>query len=344
VALAGLLAKHAPEKLPASDEMSRNLKLALAEYYASVKDERAVGLYEALLAERKAQGGPRAVGVDELEELAGYYEAIGQKGKAAEVLLRAPEYSTSPYVLGGDALHAARLYREAGAEDKAQAAYEQAKAAGSGWMSGVSLIDQARGLMAKGRYEEARKLLATPVSGQQATQIEPVKRMLLGDSYYATGDLEKARQYLQEAIDQYRAEPNPVKGDGLEGIFAAAQERLQNVERWIKEPIRVEPKELQIAVDDKQPRDKPLIRRLRVRTLRAVPLEVSVNAPGVQARVVSGDGWANASTAGDKDQEVMVEIAPEAIKDGLSFMLVVSSPKLEKFQARVPVKVERTQK
>ena len=123
VALAGLLVRHAADKLPSPDKMSRSLTLALAEYYSSEKDERAVGLYEELLAERKGPGGPQPVEVDELWDRADYYEKIGQKDKEAATLARAPEYSTLPYMLGDSAMRAARLYRAIGDADKAQVQY-----------------------------------------------------------------------------------------------------------------------------------------------------------------------------------------------------------------------------
>jgi hypothetical protein len=336
--LAAIVATKAPELIADVERVAPQAKVRLAPYFLETRDPRAVPFYESILAALPQP--PRDQDALPVFKLSDYYAAIGDYKKAAETRLRMKDYTTKQQFLANSEVEAARFYMQIGEEGKAQKLYEGASSHGYGWATGLVLIDQGRALMARGKYEEARQLLSTPVTGQYAEDIEPVKQMLLGDTYFQSGDLESARRNLQAAITAYNVDPTKLPGEGLEGIFAAAQERLQVVERWIKEPIQIEPKELRIAVNDKS-----LIRRVRVRTSRDVPLTVTSSDKNVTVRVVSLDGWEKkpqSETARESEKEVIVEIAPQASQKQKKAMLTIGSPQFA-YQVQLPIRVESAQ-
>jgi tetratricopeptide (TPR) repeat protein len=334
--LAAIVATKAPHLIADVEKVAPQAKVRLAPYFLETRDPRAVPFYESILAALPQP--PSEQGARPVFMLSNYYAAIGDLKKAAETRLRMKDYTTSPQFLANSEVEAARFYRQLGEEEKAQKLYEGASRHGYGWATGLMLIDQGRALMVQGKYEAARQLFSTPVKGQYAEDIEPVKQMLLGDAYYQSGNLEQARRNLQAAVTAYNTDPTKLPGEGLENIFAAAQERLQIAERLIKEPIQVEPSELQIATSDKS-----LIRRLRVRTFRDVPLELTSSHKSVTARILALDSWGEKlKNTGDRESEkvVVIEIAREALQSGLKATLVIGSPKLE-YQAQVKIELKK---
>jgi tetratricopeptide (TPR) repeat protein len=336
--LAAIVATKAPELIADVEKVAPQAKVRLAPYFLETRDPRAVAFYESILAALPQPPGEK--GALPVFKLSDYYAAIGDYTKAAETRLRMKDYTTNPQFLANSEVEAARFYMQIGEKEKAQKLYEGAARHGYGWATGLILIDQGRALMAQGKHEEARRLFNTPVEGQYAEDIEPVKRMLLGDSYFQSGDLEQARRNLQAAITAYNADLTKLQGEGLEGIFAAAQERLQIVEQWTKEPIQVEPKELRTAMSD-----KPLLHRVRVRTFRDVPLTVTSSDKTVTTRIVSLDGWEKQSqpqTGRESEKEVVVEIAPEALQKQTPVILMIGSPQFA-YQVQVPLHIEAAQ-
>ena len=274
LAVAGLVARQmlapsATEAEPAL-KLQRAARLAVADFFAAQRDARAVALYESLLAERNGQPkGPYVI--DELWNLAAFYEAGNEREKAAQTLLRAEEYSTQPYMVGESRLRGARLYRELGQEEKAQAAYEKTKASGSGWMTGVALYDQASILLAQDKHEEARKLLDTPFAGQYAEQTKVGILALKGYSYFQTEEFDAARRYSEEAITQYEALKNPLQNEGLQEIVGAARSRLQTIEEWKNKAFELPLKNLAATKDD----DNIYHAKIYVHSFRKQPVTVS---------------------------------------------------------------------
>jgi tetratricopeptide (TPR) repeat protein len=343
LALAGLLARHNPQ-LWLAQGLSDAVRLALADYYASVHDEKAVALYEGLLSGAE-KAGPQQRGVPALDKLAAYYELAGRPAKAATLLAQVEEYTAAAPQVGNDWVGAARLYRQAGEDEKADALYRKVIETPSewGWAKGLAIIDQGRTLMRQGKYSEARKLLDAPITGEYAEQIEPVKRMLLGDSYYQSGDLKRAAQNLQIAIDMYHSNPKPLTGEGLENIFASAQERLQVIDKWIEEPIQVSSKKIILTEEENGPAFQPIVCRLQVRTYRDMPITAKVDDENVVVHVVSEDGWDETPihvNHGECHKEVILEVARKVIKDGLSATLVLGSPQVVN-QTKVAIEVKK---
>ncbi|MBI3923320.1 MAG: tetratricopeptide repeat protein [Armatimonadetes bacterium] len=201
--------------------------LAVAEYYAGLKDERCVKLYEGLLAKRKI--GPHTW-LPELYGLGRYWSRTGNYAKAAGTFLRAANYSTDKPLLANCTLEAARQYLRMGDEKRAFEQYESVARFGYGWGTGMSIVDQAGYLMGRGKHEEARKLLVRPVTGQYADQIKVIMLERLGYSYHQTKEYEPAEKCLREAIKLYESIPNPLQGHGVEYVVESARRLLSEIE------------------------------------------------------------------------------------------------------------------
>jgi len=337
--LCALLVEKAPDKIKDPLALPSLTRLRLAQYFKSIRDPRAVTFYEAILSLIKT---PRATGVAEVFELSDYYNEAGDWQKAAQTRLRAKDYTTAESYLANAALEAARIYMEHGQPEKAKPLYERAEHSSFGWAAGVALIDHGRALMNQKKYDEAIKVLSTPISGQYADQVEPIKRMLIGDIYYAEGDLTKAQENMQAAIAAYHAVQNPLTGEGLQNIFDAAEKRLQRIDQWIKEPIQVEPDEVHIAVDAKQLQNMPVIQSLRVRTYRDVPLTATTNNKNITAQILSVNEWSEISDASsnqENEKEVIIKVTslPQSSSKAL---LLISSAQYAGFQAQVWIYLE----
>jgi predicted negative regulator of RcsB-dependent stress response len=337
--LCGLLVEKAPDKITDPLALPSLTRRRLALYFKSIHDPRAVTFFEAILSLIKT---PRATGVAEVFELSDYYNETGDWQKAVQTRLRVKDYTTAESYLANAALEAARIYMEHGETEKAQPLYERAEKSSFGWAAGVALIDHGRALMKQKKYDEAIKVFSTPITGQYADQIEPIKRMLIGDIYYAEGDLAKARENMQVAIAAYHAVKNPLSGEGLQTIFTSAEKRLQTIMQWTKEPIQVDPQEVHIAVDAKQLQNGPIIARLHVRTYRDAPLTVTTDNKNVAAQILLVNEWSelsNASSDLESETEVIIKVTSLPQKN-TKVLLTINSAQYSGFQAQVPVYLE----
>lgn len=216
--------KVSPESVGSLPE---GVVLAVAEYYAGLRDERCVKLYEGLLAKRKL--GPHTW-LPELYGLGRYWSRTANYAKAAGTFLRATKYSTDKPLLANCTIEAARQYLGMGDEKRAFEQYESVAKFGYGWGTGMAIVDQAGYLMGRGKHEEARKLLVTPVTGQYADQIKVIMLQRLGYSYHLTKEYEPAEKCLREAIKLYESIPNPLQGHGIEYVVESARRLLSEIE------------------------------------------------------------------------------------------------------------------
>jgi|GEM_PF-5721993 len=337
--LCALLVKQLPQELDDPLALPPRTRLRLAQYFKSIKDARAVTFYEAILSLIKA---PREAGVREVFQLSDYYTETGDWEKAAETRLRMKDYTTAEPYLANANVEAARMYVQHGQEEKAQPLYERAEKSSYGWAAGVALLDHGRSLMRLHKYDEAIKVLSTPIAGLYADQIEPIKRMLIGDIYYAQGDLPKAQENMQAALASFHAVENPIQGEGLETIFTSAAKRLQLIEQWTKEPIQVEPKSVQLKVTAEQLQKGPVVQRLRVRTYRDMPLTVAINDTNITAQLLSANEW---SVLTDKDaneiseKEVIIKVNSLPSNKSAA-LLTISSANDAGTKVQIPVNVE----
>ena len=117
-----------------------------------------------------------------------------------------------------------------GDEKRAFEQYESVARFGYGWGTGMAIVDQSGYLIGRGKHEEARKLLVTPVTGLYADQIKVIMLERLGNSYHQTKEYEPAEKSLREAIKLYESIPNPLQGHGVEYVVESARRLLSEIE------------------------------------------------------------------------------------------------------------------
>ncbi len=362
--LAGLLARHGVELLAPDHQprLSEGVRLSVADYYAEQRDEKAVGLYEALLSEWEAQGVQERL-VPVLEHLSWYYRVRGDTKQAAATLGRVSTYTRLALVVGNSYLEAARLYTSAGEGQKAAEFYAKAGKSGYGWAAGIALYDQASVLIRQGKYEEARKLLTTPVTGEYAEQIKVILLCKLGISYYVTGEFDLARKYLMATGEQYKTLTNPLQGQGPEGFVNIAQSYLRYIDMWAKEPIMSSPRDARLIVRRKETSqetlkepwvmDGPRLIPIRIlgdgqslresfmlRSYRALPMSARAENPLVQIQLTDRVRLEDAVTYAEKEMVVVVPFDELKGRRSLDVTITVNSPNFPDFHASIPIHIE----
>jgi tetratricopeptide (TPR) repeat protein len=336
LAVAGLLVRYNGELLRAPEKPSSRLRLAVADYYASLPDEKAVALYEGLLQEWEKTGRKQQEPFA-LEKLAAYYQATNQFGKAAELMAQVEKYTTIPALVGNWQVQAGRLYLEAGDEEKAIALFQKVSNAQSnwGWAKGLALTHWSRALIAKGRFEEARKVLSVPVTGQHADQIKVELLTKLAYSYYREGNFATAQKVSSEAIAAYNSLSAPLQGEDLEGAVSMASGYLSGSQLWSREPVVCQPRALSANIEG------PL------RDVESVTFHLDIRTPQPTALNISAsDARIRIKTQGDaKDEsyyfrtEAAVEVVLHDITGTLDAWITVSSLDHPGFEARVPLHI-----
>lgn len=334
-AVAGVLVRHHPEAVSDPAQLSTIPRLWVGSYLCQARDERGPLFVEEALKEKRtiAQLGWYQEHIT--YQLGDYYRATGQLNKALDVFLRAHAETKLRMYRADFAVEAARIYRQLGDHQKAQELYAQVPRYDDGWNRGMALWDQAQDLIFAGKHEQARSVLKQPVNGtgRDADLIRLALKMLLGYSYYRAGELEAAQKCLDEAMVQHKALGNG-PGRNIDGNIRIARSCLDWIQRWKKEPVVWEAKEFHVAMAEPK---RAVIWRFNVRSLRPVSLTVTAQHAGVKAWFTDEGG--KSSQRYYHEQQLVVEAAPDVVKNGLEEVLTVSSKEFPGFQARVPVHV-----
>ena len=356
--LAGLLVQHdarfADLVAPGSAEYSereqaqtqrlqsipRRVRLWVGEALLSQNDRRGEAVLQSILAEAKPplSFDRQLEAVIAGEMISDFYHRNGDYAKSAALWLSMDEFSDDARLKSGLMVAAARDYTSMGDAKKAQQLYEQVPN-DQGWLSGLILLDQARLMMSQDKQKEARRLLSQPIRGFDADQAQVFLEMLMGRSFYQSGDLQQAGDHSRAAVERYDALSKPYT-QYLEPLVKSAAELAKRAEGWQREPIQVESREIVVAM---QPgATQPLIRRLKVRTFRDVPLAVTSDSAAVKARVLAGEEWSETTTktaTGESEKEILLEIAPQTLHAGASSVVTVTSPALAGVETKVAVRV-----
>ena len=335
-ALESLLAQNGGEKIKDNEKLSPKVRVWLADYYGSVKDERAVPVAESVLSEFKdkeiAPAG-NTLAFLALERLAWYYRDIGQPEKAAQEILRTKNYQPADDWRVADAMIvAARMYARAGKRDEANALYQQVKAHPDKYFSSLGIFDPARNLVESGQQKAAQQMLkaALPTFENNKEQIKLLS--LLSRSFYLDGDFDSALLYGERAIAQAK-DVNWDTNRAEEAPLNMARDVVRDVKSWQKSPIRVEPNALQVQLP--AGRTTQIIKRLRVKTRRDVPLQVTSSSPDVQARII--EETLTGADGREADREVVVQIMPNAAAKDVT--LTFSSAQMAGNEAKVSVQL-----
>jgi tetratricopeptide (TPR) repeat protein len=336
--LAALLAQHGADKVAQAEKLPPNVRLWLTDYYQSIGDEKAIVVGESILKEIKTPiKSENSLVFQTVERLAWYYNGKRNYKKSAETWLRMEHFYEDTGWWVPDAIFwAARMYLLAGNRARAWELFARVPEYNNGFFSGMSRFDQAGLLLSEGKIEEARQLLKQPLTGDDADRVRVAILASLGRSYYLTGNFAEARQYSQESLKLYKAQ----RARDPEATFGLAQQTLQLIEQWSKEPIFCEPKTLDVAIkeDDKS----PIILRLALHTFRKIPLILHIDSPSVTVQLAEF-GWSDETIieqAVDIKREIVVRVRPETILEGLDATLTISSPESD-FQAKIPIRIRR---
>jgi tetratricopeptide (TPR) repeat protein len=336
-ALVRLLIQHGGDKSAAPEKLPPVVRLWLADYYQSVKDEKSVALCESILSEIKMPvKGENALVFQTVERIGWYYRNVGQYEKSAQSWLRMKDYHADVgWWIPDSMVAAARQYYLGGNEAKAQELYAQVPAFGNGWLSGLAFYDQANALITKGQHTEARALLTKTVQGNRAEDVQVALWALLAYSHYVTGDFTVAQQWSKKALKQYKSLKNPSTDSDLEFQVKEAHRILQWSAQWMKQPFICEPK----VISSDEPRStKPLTYQIMVRSHHFLPLRLKSSDARLKAQV-SDFNKPRVPRRYFFEQEVTLEIAPELIEKTLEATLAISSPQFPDFQIDVPVTV-----
>lgn len=320
------------------------VRMWVGEYLAAQNDARAEVILQGILDEAK----PPLNGEQQIELmvtgelLSTVYTRSDNEAASAAMWLKLDPLMDEVVRKVALRIEAARAYTKIGNSQKAQELYMQAtKLGGVGYASGLVLFDQARMLMAQGKHEEARKLLKQPEYAANDYQARIVTSALLGQSYYQTGELEKARIYAQETIGLYQSVENSALNLGIEAQVNNARLILRWVSRWTQEPLIASSRRLSIKLSAYE--GKVVTRRFFVRSARNVPLDAMTDNPLVKVTVTKDlTEVADPSVSLGHfyvEKEVIVEIAREQVQNGLSANILVTSPQVANIQLKVPVQI-----
>jgi len=334
LALGGALVQHAPEVVKDAPRQPKAVQLALADFYASRGDEKAVALYEAVLGQTKA---PYEQGLV-FKALGQFYADQKQPQKAQEAFERGNQVLTGkfPHFAGEMLILAARTWTKLGQFDKARLLDERVEKEGDAWMSGMALYDQASALIDQEQHEQARALLRTPVSGYGADQVRIGLTSLLASSYYRTGQWKEARQEVEAVAAQAQAVGHLRPGAGLEWQVTNAQQIQTSITKWSQTPLSVDQARVSLEFSQEQARAaQPLTVSLTVSLGQKTQIEAHCDSSLVKVEV--SPETSNRGLSWEK--VVTLTVSPDAARTGLKSSLVLRVPSQPLFKLVVPIVV-----
>ena len=342
------LARFSEEVAGAVDWEDR-ARAALAAELSRRGDARCVPLFEAMTEQWVANwqsGDRRKIDgvVPGIHALAWFYDRQDEKLKAAQTYELSALYSSSSVWVSNSLMDAARLYRDLGDNDKAQALYAQVSQYGDSWTTGMALYDQAYLLVASKEHDAARALLQQAIISQNATPARVALLSLLGYSYYATGEVQEARSFSEEAIASYQSLSEVPDNKGLRGALRRSLQILQFTQPKAVNPLAFEPSELHFVIDNNaslKGADEPKTRHMVVRALRPVPLTIISDLPAVTVQM--GEHWKPVPNSNWVEKEVEIQVRTNALPEKtrtIQAKLNASSNQAPDFKGEVPVFIE----
>jgi hypothetical protein len=176
-------------------------KLALAHGLAQARSDACVPIYKELMA---VHHGKRDGGwVPALGGLGFHYMRTAQHERALKVFVSADQYTDMPLVIADYRIEAARTCKYGlGQEGAAQKWYAEAASPekGNGWIMGAVWLDQARGLVLRGKLAEAKEILAQKAQGYRAAEMQIGLDLLRGRIAYLEKDFETAKEILADLV------------------------------------------------------------------------------------------------------------------------------------------------
>ncbi len=267
-----------------------------------------------------------------LYNLSGYYQGQGEPKKAIDTALKIREFTQDGETRSNIVLQAADAAYSMGDKERAQQLYDEVIGYGYGWATGHVYRTLASHLFADGKLEEGRGMLKRPVEGRNGDQFRVILLKELVDSYFSTGQWEEARRYAKAAADQYKALDNPIKDHGLEYFAQSAEQMPEQIKRWEKAPLVVQPEQITLRAK----KGEVAHTHFSLESFRSIDAVVTCESPQIQIqRLQSPYGEYGESHAA----RFYVRIAPEATQENLDTVLIVKSAAFADFELRVPLQI-----
>lgn len=327
--LLGLIVKNGSDKLQEPEKLSTNVRLWLADYYMSTRDEKCVTMCESILKGIKAPvTGEDALVFQTIERLARYHAETGSPKNGAQVWMRMADYYPpgSRYIPDSE-VEAGRNYAGQGNRKKAIELCELATHGAKDHVLGAAYWDWALYLMADGQHKQAQELLKRAISIVDAGELIRVGlRSLLGQSLYTTGNWDESRQVYQQVLEEYPTMATPRSWElALAQLPLWANEKIGRMNDWAKSPLLCQPTSVKLKVEG----GKSASETVMVRTFHRAPLVVSCDDPRVQVRLQDDGRPADIPEVNDVDVDRKINITITAPQGGnFETQIVVSSPQL----------------
>lgn len=345
-ALIELLVKNddrvqSPEKLPPT------VRLWLADYYQSLGDEKCVALSESILSEIKTPvRGENALIFQTVERIAWQHRDKGEKEKTAQTWLRMADYhAESGWWLPDAQIEAARAFRLAGNERRAEELYSQLARTGPDYFASGALKENSQALIREGKTDEARLELEALLK-QRGSTTEPKYAAILsvlGYLHSLKGEWPQAAQRYSEAVELGKKLPADQLLLPDIAVLNNAEAMLRVVTQWKTQSMICDPPAINIAAGPEK-KDAPITRRFLVSTPQDVLVDVGSSDARIKVLRVEDSPWQSEAQRGAQplryEKQVVVEISPDALQKDLSATLTLSSAKLSGYQARVPLRVQ----
>ena len=327
-----------PQSYPHTSEVLLNLAQSSGEAGGDAGKQWASRLYEGVeqVYLRWLKAGTVSHTWQMFEALQTKYRQVGDSKradellpKAADLLLRMEPTEKNPE--GADvSTEAARWLVGQGRKEDAKNMYTTVPGYGNGFVTQLALFDQASSLIQEGQHGSARKLLLQQAQGEGSEAVKIASLAALASSHYRTGDMEEASRYSQSAEKAFAI--SSVRSD--RGVLAQV-DMVSDIARWSKiwldRTIVCDPAQLTIHSGKGQATE----RRISIRTSRQVPLSVRVNDPRIEAHVSAG----GQSSEYFYETSVIVKLLPSSVVNNADAVLIVTSPQLARFEARVLIHI-----
>lgn len=309
--LTGTLAQG-EEGLQEAAGWNSQVRLSLADYYRSVRDERAVPLYQGLLHELDVQikksGLLREKLVDPLAHLALFYSETGDPLKAIQLWEQAEKYSREPEWLAEASFWAAREYIQVGQMQKAHQLYAQAARSSSRLVASAAIIQGLGKELQRDPKQVETQLLQIEKESRVPDARFAAQIVLAWARYKAQdwkGFLLRAEQVLKDC--------EQIEDKSRRQALAPLALNLEEAQRWARlwptRSVVAENPALHLMFDG--PLLQPIERRIFVNTPTLTQLQVAVEGDKerVQARLEDSP-WAPELQDTRYQRIVVVTITP----------------------------------
>ena len=196
--------------------------------------------------------GPRVTKGLLAYRIAQCYKHRGVTGNAVEWFLScaewgAPTKENSYDVRGEGLVEAARLLRQVGRTEEAEATYRKAIASTAGWGKAVAMLDLSGLLCEAANTAEVDALLAEVATGRYGPVVQAHAYLATAQRRLEARDGQGARAWLGRVLELAAGPSDRSTAAGLAAVARSSERILEELARWESEPIRASPRALVLS-------------------------------------------------------------------------------------------------